>query len=413
MAEKINALIWGTPTVCLLLITGIVYTFRLKFIQFRMFPYMIRKLRSGKDIRPQLKTSCLSLGAAMGTGNITGVASALSIGGAGAVFWMWVSAFLGMAIVYAENSLSASYSDSSLKGPMAYLEKGIGSRLLAAFFAVSCVFASFGMGGMVQISSMSDSIKSCFTVSPFILSAVLFTAIFITVNGGASRVGSAAQLLLPTVSVIYTTLCVIVIMRNFERLPEALTDIFRSAFGIRQVVGGAAGYTVSAAISSGLRRGIFSNEAGLGSSPLLHSSAENSRSAQVQGMSSMLEVFIDTILCCTLTAFTLLCSGAEKNISAAFEAVTGRYTGPLLAVILSVYAFCTVIGWYCCGETAFKYITNGHYTESFAFIYALIASSGAVFKSTFLWTLSDIFNGAMLIPNIIGLLLLVKKVKNE
>ena len=136
MAEKINALIWGTPTVCLLLITGIVYTFKLKFIQFRMFPYMIRKLRSGKDIRPQLKTSCLSLGAAMGTGNITGVASALSIGGAGAVFWMWVSAFLGMAIVYAENSLSASYSDSSLKGPMAYLEKGIGSRLLAAFFAI-------------------------------------------------------------------------------------------------------------------------------------------------------------------------------------------------------------------------------------------------------------------------------------
>ncbi|MBR3668051.1 MAG: sodium:alanine symporter family protein [Ruminococcus sp.] len=413
MAEKINTIVWGTPTVCLLLLTGIVYTVRLGLIQFRMFPYIFKRLRRGGNIRPQLKTSCLSLGAAMGTGNITGVASALAIGGAGAVFWMWISAFLGMATVFAENSLSAVYSEKNIKGPMAYLEKGLGSKVLAVVFAVCCVLASFGMGGMVQISSMSNSIKSCCGISPFMLASILFAAVFFTVRGGASRVGSAAQVLLPAVSVIYAALCIMVICRNHERLPEAFSDIFSSAIGVRQTVGGAAGYGISAAVSAGVRRGIFSNEAGLGSSPLLHSTAENNNSAQIQGMSSMLEVFTDTMLCCTLTALTLLCSGADTGISHAFLSVTGSFTEPLIAVILSVFAFCTVIGWYCCGETAFIYLSKGGYTEVFAFIYALTAASGAVFKAELLWTLSDIFNGLMMLPNIIGLLFLAKKVKHE
>lgn len=413
MAERINAVVWGAPTVCLLILTGIFFTVKLRFIQLGMFPYILDKIRSGKEVRSQLKTSCMALGAAMGTGNITGVASALAIGGAGAVFWMWVSAFLGMATVYAENCLSAIYSDNKTHGPMAYLRKGLGNQLFAVIFSVCCILTSFGMGGMVQISSMSGCIRKCTDISPVVLGFIIFIVVIITVSGGASRIGNAAQLLLPAVSLFYAVICVAVIAMNAERLPEAFAEIIGGAFGFKQTVGGTVGYTMSAAVSAGVRRGVFSNEAGLGSSPLLHSSSETSRSAKTQGMCSMLEVFTDTMLCCTLTALTLLCSGAENDITQAFSSVTGKNTEPILAAVMTVFAFCTVIGWYYCGETAFLYIFKNGKCKGFSFIFALTAASGAIFKSELLWTISDIFNGLMMIPNVIGLLFLAKKVKNE
>ncbi len=413
MAERINAIIWGAPTVFLLIFTGVIFTVKLRFIQFGMFSYILGKLKKGRNIRPQLKTSCMALGAAMGTGNITGVASALSIGGPGAVFWMWVSAFLGMATVYAENHLSALYTDECVKGPMAYLQKGIGSRLLAGAFAVCCVLASFGMGGMVQISSMSESINNCVDISPLLLSFIIFAAVFLTIKGGASRIGSTAQLLLPVASIAYAAICATVIAVNCNRLPGAISAIIRGAFGVKQTLGGSVGYTVSAAVSAGIRRGIFSNEAGLGSSPLLHSSAKSSRSVKTQGMCSMLEVFIDTMLCCTLTALTLLCSGTGNDITQAFELVTGEHTEYIIAAIMTLFALCTVIGWYYCGETAFHYLFSHHSNNAFPFVFAIAAASGAIFSARTLWTVSDIFNGLMLLSNIVGLLFLAPKVKNE
>ena len=411
MLDRINSYIWGKGLIALLLLTGAVYTIKTGFVQLRMFPYLFGNFRRSKNKRSQFGTFCMSLGTAMGTGNITGAASAVRIGGAGAVFWMWVSAFTGMAVVYAENSLSAKYSIKSICGPMAYIRYGVGSQRLAIFFAVCCMLASFGMGGMVQISEMSDNIARCADIPFCILFIVLFILIFFTVSGDARRISAASQLLLPLAAVTYSFMCIYAIIRSERSITEVICDIFSEAFGVKQMIGGVSGYSISKAVSIGIRRGVFSNEAGLGSSPILHSSAENFRSAQVQGMCSMLEVFTDTFLCCTLTAVTVLCTGKD-TIYHAFEPYIGGMTDWVLAFIMSVFAFCTVIGWSYCGKTAFRYIF-GERSIIFCAVFSAAAASGTVFKSDELWTLSDIFNGLMAFANIFALLCLVRNVKKE
>lgn len=412
MLEKVNSYVWGVVLISLLLMTGALYTFKLRFIQLRMFPYFIKNVKKGGN-NGQFRTICMSLGTAMGTGNITGVASAISIGGAGAVFWMWISAFFGMATVYAENSLSAQFTDKKVRGTMAYIEKGLGSKCLAEFFSICCILACFGMGGMVQINALSESMRNCTDIPPFFLSLVLFLLIYAIISGGAKRIGSAAQILLPFATVLYTVLCIFVIAKYSEKLPYVFSQIINEAFGIKQAAGGISGYALSKAVSAGIRRGVFSNEAGLGSSPILHSSAENANNSAMQGMSSMLEVFIDTMLCCTLTAIVILCASDDNTVRTAFFHVMGVKTDIFLAVIMSVFALCTVTGWYYCGETAFKYLFKSRKTAIFAFVFSLTASLGAIFKAESIWTISDIFNGLMAFPNLLALLLLFKHVKNE
>ncbi len=421
--EKINSYVWGSGLIFLLLATGAVYTLKLGFIQLRCLPFLAKSIKN-PDIHSQssgglsqLKTVCMSLGTAMGTGNITGVASALSIGGAGAVFWMWVSAFFGMALVYAENYLSVTFSEksteSSLRGPMAYLKNGLGSKRLAAVFAVFCMLAAFGMGGMVQVSSFAESLTECVNISPVLLAVIIFTIIFIVIIGGTGRIGSAAQTLLPIVTVLYTIASIAVLIRFSGNIIPSLRAVFTEAFSFRSAAGGAAGFAVSRAVSAGIRRGIFSNEAGLGSSPILHSAAESS-SPSLQGMWSMFEVFFDTIICCTMTALVLLSSSGDNfSVSIAFSSVFGEYTDIFLALSMAVFAFCTIIGWYFCGETAFTYLFGTKHKKSCALIFAFTSSLGAVLTLNTVWTLSDIFNGLMAFPNIIGLLLLINKVKKE
>lgn len=412
MLEKVNSYVWGVVLISLLLMTGALYSFKLRFIQFRMFPYFIKNVKKGGN-NGQFRTICMSLGTAMGTGNITGVASAISIGGAGAVFWMWISAFFGMATVYAENSLSAQFTDKKVRGTMAYIEKGLGSKCLAAFFSICCILACFGMGGMVQINALSESVRNCTDIPPFFLSLVLFLLIYAIISGGVKRIGSAAHILLPFATVLYTALCIVSIAKYSEKLPYVFSQIINEAFGIKQAAGGISGYALSKAVSAGIRRGVFSNEAGLGSSPILHSSAENANNSAMQGMSSMLEVFIDTMLCCTLTAIVILCASDDNTVRTAFFHVMGVKTDIFLAVIMSVFALCTVIGWYYCGETAFKYLFKSRKAAIFAFTFSLTASLGAIFKAESIWTISDIFNGLMAFPNLLALLLLFKHVKSE
>ena len=412
MLEKVNSYVWGVVLISLLLMTGALYTFKLRFIQFRMFPYFIKNVKKGGN-NGQFRTICMSLGTAMGTGNITGVASAISIGGAGAVFWMWISAFFGMATVYAENSLSAQFTDKKVRGTMAYIEKGLGSKCLAAFFSICCILACFGMGGMVQINALSESMRNCTDIPPFFLSLVLFLLIYAIISGGAKRIGSAAQILLPFATVLYTVLCIVAIAKYSEKLPYVFSQFINEAFGIKQAAGGISGYALSKAVSAGIRRGVFSNEAGLGSSPIIHSSAENANNSVMQGMSSMLEVFIDTMLCCTLTAIVILCTSDDNTVRTAFFHVMGVKTDIFLAVIMSVFALCTVIGWYYCGETAFKYLFKSRKAAIFAFTFSLTASLGVIFKAESIWTISDIFNGLMAFPNLLALLLLFKRVKRE
>lgn len=412
--EKINSFVWGAGLIFLLLFTGIIYTVKLRFVQFRMIPFLIKNRNSDKKNNgiSQFRTVCMSLGTAMGTGNIAGVATAVATGGAGAVFWMWVSAFFGMALVYAENSLSVTYSKKDTKGPMAYLSIGLGSRKLAVAFAVFCILASVGMGGMVQVNTFTESLKSCFDINGFIIAGINFILIFLVVSGGANRIGKTAQMLLPAVSLLYIAGCIIVLFVFRKNIPHAFSEIFRQAFGIKQTAGGISGYAVSRAVSTGMRRGIFSNEAGLGSSPILHSAAE-SDSPELQGMWSMFEVFFDTIICCTLTAVTVICASPDFSVQTAFSAVIGNYAPPFLAFETAVFAFCTVIGWYYCGETAFHWLVGKKCGKIPCFVFAITASLGAVFTMRTVWTLSDIFNGLMAFPNLIGLILLINKVRKE
>ncbi len=406
--DRLNSLIWGSGLAVLILFTGLLYTVKLGFIQTKLPKFLVKRDKSQNKGISQLRTVCMSLGTAMGTGNITGVAAALSIGGAGAVFWMWVSAFLGMAVVYGENSLSVTYSDKERRGPMAYLEKGLGCRKLAVFFAVMCILAAFGMGGMVQISAFSDSLRNCVHIHPWGIAAASFILIFAVISGGARRIGSAAQILLPAVTLLFVCTCFTVILTHIHAVPKAFSAIFMDAFGARQAVGGISG----TAVSVGLRRGIFSNEAGLGSSPVLHSAAE-SDSPRTQGMWSMFEVFFDTMFCCTLTAVTLLCSDCGLSVGNAFSSVFGSCSGYVLALEMAVFAFCTLIGWYFCGETAFLYLSENGKKLRFAALFAAAASLGAVLPVHAVWTLSDIFNGLMAFPNLLALILLVNKVGKE
>ena len=413
MAEKRNSIVWGDLLIFILLLTGVIYTVKLRFIQFKMFPYIIKKLKNRCSPAAQFRTFCMSLGAAMGTGNITGVVSAIAIGGAGAIFWMWVSAFLGMATVCAENRLSAMFGNEHCKGPMAYIRHGLNAPKLSVIFALCCILAAFGMGGAVQINSLTESISVCTEVSPVVISGIAFLVIYPVIIGGAERICRTAQYFLPAAAVIYFLLCMTVIAYNITSIPEIFRNILSEAFGIRQAAGGFSWAALSKVLSAGIRRGIFSNEAGLGSSPILHSSANKASSSETQCYSSMLEVFTDTMLCCTLTAVTFLCCPGYNSISDIFSATIGRFTLPITAFIIAVFAFCTVIGWYYCGETAFRYVFTHRSIGLFSFIFALTAASGAFFKAQSIWIISDIFNGLMAFPNIIALILLLKYLRKE
>ncbi len=404
LIENIRDQIWGNGLITLLLGTGLAYTLRLGFIQLRTVN-LIRCEKSNNSGISQLKTVCMSLGTAMGTGNIVGVSAAILEGGAGALFWMWVSAFLGMALVFAENYLSVEYSNDTVKGAAAYIKNGLGSRKLAAVFSVFCVLAAFGMGGMVQVNSASESLLSCININRYWLAAAAFAVILLIVSGGAKRIGAAAAYLLPAASLLYSIVCLAVVFLHRNRLPMVIPDIFCGAFGLKQAAGGICGY----AVSVGIRRGIFSNEAGLGSSPALHSAAGSS-SPVSQGAWSMAEVLID-MFCCTLTALALLCAGSD--ISAAFSSILGNNADLFLAAEMNVFALCTVIGWYYCGETSFSYLTGNRYKRLFSVIFAAAASTGAIAAMNTVWTISDIFNGLMAIPNLLALVLLMRKIPKK
>lgn len=406
--DKINGCIWGSGLVFLLLGTGVLLTFRLRFMQLRL-PFMLKKNKNfPKSGMSGFKTVCMSLGTTMGTGNITGAAASLALGGAGSVFWMWVSAFLGMALVYGENVLSAKYEDSELKGPMAYISKGLGMPGLSRIFAFLCVAASLGMGSMVQTGTFYGELKKCCGIPKAIVAAAVFAAVLLIIRGGAKRIGSAAQLLLPVASAAYGIVCIAVIVSHRSSLPEVFGGIFREAFTFRSAAGGFAGY----AVSVGIRRGIFSNEAGLGSSPLLHSTAEGA-SPETRGTWAMLEVFLDTMVCCTLTALAVMCVSPDFSVSEAVSSVLGEYSPVFLAAELGLFALCTVIGWYYCGASCFSYLTGGRFCGVFCMVYAAAAALGILASLDSLWTLSDIFNGLMAFPNLLAILLLMKKINRE
>ena len=415
--ETVSSYVWGAFLLGLLLFTGLFYTFKLKLIQFRLIPFLFSckgHKKSEKNGISQFKTVCASLGTAMGTGNIVGVSTALLTGGAGSIFWMWVSAFLGMAVVYAENYLSVQLRGSSdFSGPMLYIEKGLKSPVIAVIFSFFCIFASLGMGGMVQANSIENACSACFITNKAVVAVIIFLTVSAVTVGGMKRIGAAAQLIIPFITAVYIFASVGVIFVYRHNLSSAFGEIFSQAFSLKSVGGGVGGYTMSQALSVGLRRGVFSNEAGLGSSPIMHGSATDS-SPHNQGMWSVFEVFLDTIICCTLTALVLLTSNAEsRNINIAFSAIFGDFSDVFIFISITLFAFCTIIGWYYCGETAFRYITKKSDCRLYSVIFSAVTALGAAMTLESVWAVSDIFNGLMAFPNLAAILLLSSHVKAE
>lgn len=402
--NTLNTALWGVPFLFLAFLTAGICAVKCS-------PFC-RKCRSiavshrhASGI-PPIRSAAASLAAAMGTGNLAGVAAAISIGGAGAVFWMWVAALTGMLLLYAENVLSLRFRDrlsdgTQLSGASAYLRFGLKLPGLSTAFAGLCVISSFGMGNMVQSSVMADSL-SAFHIPPLctgVLAAALTAAV---VFGGAKRIGTFAYLTIPLLSAVYLAAAGAVIWNCRENLPHAVTSVFQGAFGIRAAGGGFCGEILRNSISVGLRRGVFSTEAGLGSSGILHGDAD-SENPHAVGLLAMGEAFLDTFLCCTATAFAILCADVpteENLLAAAFEKGIGRAANAILPPVLAMFALCTLIGWCYCGSSAFSVLTGGRWISLYRAVFCLCIIPGAVTEPELLWLLADLANVCMAYVNL-------------
>lgn len=437
-------LVWGPGMLVFFLGTGIRFTVRSGFFQLRKTHiWMGKTLGALKSARKtdkeqsisQFQSFCTALAATLGTGNITGVATALIFGGPGAVFWMWISAFFGMMTSYAENYLGIRYRYKNPKGrwiggAMVYMERGLNSRFLAVLFSVCCLIASLGMGNMVQGNSMAKGLETAFGIPPFLTGTVCMLLLAGVVTGGIKRVAALTEKLVPLMAGIYFLGALAVLTANWQEIPGALERIFTQAFQIRAGVGGAAGYTVRQAIRMGVARGIFSNEAGLGSSVMAHVQSDV-ESPQIQGMWGMLEVFIDTMVGCTVTALVILVSGVYQpelyldQIGGGIEPVDGTtltgqafasvipWGAQFLAVATALFAFATIAGWSCFGEQTAAYLGKEKGAAAYRYLYILITLPGCILAPSLIWDLSDAFNGMMALPNLIALFFLARQVKYD
>lgn len=427
--EAAGKFIWGGGMLFLLLGTGLYLSVRLGFFQLRKIGFVFKstigslKKEKEKGGVSQLQTATASLAATMGTGNIVGVAAAISVGGAGAVFWMWVSAILGMALVYGENVLGIKYRIKNSSGeweggPMLYLERGLHSKPLAVFYAVACALAGFGMGNLTQSNSISSAAYEAFGVPP-VLSGIITAAVAGTVIvGGLKKVGRVTEFMIPFLSLFYMAGAVWIIICNLEALPAVFSDIIKEAFGFSAAAGGFCGTLLKEAVSMGLRKGVFSNEAGLGGSAIVHCAAKGATPVN-QGLWGVFEVFLDTVACCTLTAAALLSSGARGSgdgavmVLNAFSKGLGAASVPFVTVCLILFAFATILGWSCFGSRAAEYLGGKKAGLIYRVIFIGVIIIGAVSELSIVWGLSDVLNGIMAIPNLIGIILLSGEIVGE
>lgn len=439
-----NNIVWGMPTVFLFLGSGIYLSYKTGFFQifrightFKMTVGTLFKKSKNKNKNSgsvsQLQAVSTALAATIGTGNIAGVATALTIGGAGSVFWMWVSAFLGMATAYSENLLGVFYRRKNKKGEfvggaMYYLKYGLKSKriisrfstIIAFIFTLFCVLASFGMGNMIQVNTISElfSYGICGVRLSRDFVGIMF-AVFIgyILFGGVKRICRITEKLVPFMAFIYIFGTLFVIIANKNNLVLAIITVFKTAFGYESVIGGFSGFAIKKALETGLRRGVFSNEAGLGTSTLIGSCSEVEEPA-IQGMWGIFTVFFDTVIGCSLTAFAILTSGVLKNgetgaalVTKAFESSFGRTAGEFISILTLLFAVSTVIGWSFYGIKAAEYLFGERLIWVYKLIFSLLVIPGALFELSTVWVIADIFNGLMAIPNLIGVLALANEVK--
>lgn len=447
--SAVNNVVWGWPALILLAFVGIFMTVRTKFFQISHFGHWwkqtIGAVFHDKDVRghtkdksiSQFQSLCTALAATVGTGNIVGVAGAIMVGGPGAVFWMWLIAFFGMMTSYAENVLGIFYRRRNSAGEwsggaMYYLRDGLGAKkgcktlgmVLAVLFSLFCFLASFGIGNMTQINSISGNMSTVFGVPTWVTGAVIVVLAGLVILGGLKRIASVTEKIVPFMVILYIAGSVVIFCLNISMIGPVFRAIFTRAFSLEAAAGGAAGTVMKLAIEQGMKRGVFSNEAGLGSSVMANSSS-NVREPARQGMWGIFEVFTDTIIVCTLTAFSVLssglvdletgvtqaaCNGVELTganlVGTVFSLHFGFAGAAFVAVSVMLFAFSTCLGWSHYGSKACEFLFGEKVTKVYQVIFVLATFGGAVMKENLAWSIADTLNGMMMLPNLVGVLVL-------
>ena len=435
----VNNFIWGAPAMICIIGVGLVLSFRTRFLQIRKFPYamkvtigrMFRKKQAADGAMTPFQAVCTALAATVGTGNIAGVAGAIAIGGPGAVFWMWISALLGMCTKFSEVTLAVHFREKNDKGefvggPMYYIKNGLKKHWhwLAYLFAAFGVITVFGTGNATQVNTITTAIDSALfnygiiskdSVSNInlVIGIVLAVLLALILLGGIKRIGQVTEKLVPFMALFYVVLALGVVILNINHVPAVFKEIVEGAFSPASVTGGVVG-SFFMSMKKGVSRGIFSNEAGLGTGSIAHACADTRKPVK-QGFFGIFEVFVDTIVICTLTALVILCSevpitygqaaGAELTISG-FTATYGNWVSLFTAVAMCCFAFSTIIGWGLYGARCIEFLFGTKVNKPFMFVYSLVAIVGATLDLGLLWSIAETFNGLMAIPNLIAVFLL-------
>lgn len=437
--NAVNNFIWGVPAMICIIGVGLFLSLRTRFLQIRKFPYairvtigrMFRKKEASDGAMTPFQAVCTALAATVGTGNIAGVAGAITIGGPGAVFWMWISALLGMCTKFAEVTLAVHFRERNEKGdlvggPMYYIKNGLKQHWhwLAFVFSAFGVLTVFGTGNATQVNTITAAINSALLnyqlipessvgTSNLIIGIAIAILVALVLLGGIKRIGRVTEKLVPFMALFYIVLALGVVALNLERVPQVFHDIVYGAFNPRSVTGGVVG-SFFMSMKKGVARGIFSNEAGLGTGSIAHACADTRKPVK-QGFFGIFEVFTDTILICTLTALVILCSGASVTYGAAagaeltiqgFTVTYGSWVSVFIAVAMCCFAFSTIIGWGLYGARCMEFLFSEKMIFPFMIVYALVAIVGATMDLGLLWSIAETFNGLMAIPNLIALFLL-------
>ena len=445
----VNNFIWGVPAMLCIFGVGLYLSIRTHFLQIRKFPYaikttigrMFRKRNASDGALTPFQAVCTALAATVGTGNIAGVAGAIAIGGPGAVFWMWISALLGMCTKFAEVTLAVHFREKNTNGdlvggPMYYIKNGLGEKWiwLAYLFAAFGVLTVFGTGNATQVNTITTAINSALlnyhvisegavSTSNLIIGIVITVLVGMILLGGIKRIGQVTEKLVPFMALLYIVLALGVVLMNIRVLPAVFVSIIRGAFQPSAVTGGVVG-SMFMSMKKGVSRGIFSNEAGLGTGSIAHACADTRKPVK-QGMFGIFEVFADTIVICTLTALVILCSQVPVNYGAAagaeltiqgFTSVYGDWVSIFTAVAMCCFAFSTILGWGLYGARCIEFLFSEKVIKPFMVAYSLVAILGATVNLWLMWSIAETFNGLMAIPNLIALFLLsgtvVKLVKD-
>lgn len=437
--NAVNSFIWGVPAMICIIGVGLLLSIRTNFLQIRKFGYAI-KMTIGRIFQKQkasdgsmtpFQAVCTALAATVGTGNIAGVAGAIAIGGPGAVFWMWISALLGMCTKFAEVTLAVHYREKNkhgdyVGGPMYYIKNGLGKKWmwLAYLFSLFGVLTVFGTGNATQVNTITTAVDSALmnynvidtsavkTVN-LVIGIIICLTVAAVLLGGIKRIGSVSEKLVPFMAALYVVLSIGVVVLNIQNVPTVFQNIFQGAFNPQAVTGGIVG-SLFLCMKRGVSRGIFSNEAGLGTGSIAHACADTNEPVQ-QGLFGIFEVFADTIIICTLTATTILCSGIPINYGVAagaeltisgFTATYGNWASIFTAVALCCFAFSTILGWGLYGSRCAEFIFGEKIIKPFMLVYSLVSIVGATADLGLMWDIADTCNGLMAIPNLIALFLL-------